>query len=205
MIKNIIFDFGQVLVRFDPAYMTEKYVGDAESAACIRNVLFDRLYWDRLDLGTISDSELLECVRARLPKALHGAAAKIYENWFYNLPETEGMRELLEELKTEFKVNLYLLSNISKSFSIHRSEIPILKYFDACIMSADHGFVKPEREIFEILCRECRIKKEESIFIDDSPKNTAGAKAFGIESYLFDGDTSALRRYLLEILNKNKI
>ena len=202
MIKNIVFDFGQVLVRFEPKYMTEKYVTGKNDSALLQKVLFDRLYWDRLDLGTISDEELIAESCKRLPERLHGVAEKIYRSWIYNLPETKGMRELIEELKASYGVKLYLLSNISKSFSEKSSEIPILKYFDKCIMSADYGVVKPSREIFDILCRECNIKKEESIFIDDSPKNVDGARCYGIKAYLFDGSTEALRSYLLEILSE---
>ena len=56
-VKNVVFDFGQVLVHFDPSYMVGRYVSDEEDAALIAEVLFDRLYWDRLDAGTISDAE----------------------------------------------------------------------------------------------------------------------------------------------------
>ncbi len=201
MIKNVVFDFGQVLVKFSPEYMTEQYVKDKADSELLQTILFDRLYWDRLDLGTITDEELINEACTRLPERLHNVATEIYRNWFYNIPETEGMRALIEEIRDKCGAKLYLLSNISKGFSEHSSEIPILRYFDKCIMSADYGVVKPSREIFDILCRECGINANESIFIDDSPKNVEGGKAFGIHTYLFDGDVAALRNRLLEILS----
>ena len=202
MIKNVVFDFGQVLVRFDPKYMTDIYVKDEKDSLILQTVLFDRLYWDRLDLGTISDSELISEACTRLPERLHKHAADIYNNWIYNIPENEGMKELVTELKEKLGVKLFLLSNISRSFSEHSSEIPILKYFDKCIMSACYGVVKPSREIFDILCSECGIKKEESIFIDDSEKNVRGACEYGLSAYLFDGDVAALKNYLFDLLSK---
>ena len=57
MIKNVVFDFGQVLVHFDPKYMTEQYVKNTEDAKLVEEVVFDRMYWDKLDLGTISNEE----------------------------------------------------------------------------------------------------------------------------------------------------
>ena len=47
MFKNIIFDFGQVLVRFDPYYMTSVYISDENDIKSVCEVVFDRLYWDR--------------------------------------------------------------------------------------------------------------------------------------------------------------
>lgn len=200
MIKNVVFDFGQVLVSYEPKYMTEIYVKNKDDSAIIQEVLFDRLYWDRLDAGAISDEELIKEACTRLPERLHSVSEKVFRNWIYNIPEIEGMRELLTELKEKTDVKLYLLSNISKTFSEHRVEIPILKFFDKCIMSADHGIVKPSREIFQLLCDECGINKEESIFIDDTLKNIEGAKAFGLNTYHFDGNAKALRNHLFELL-----
>ncbi len=68
-------------------------------------------------------------------------------------------------------------------------------------MTANYGVVKPSRRIFEILCKECGINKEESIFIDDSQKNIEGGKSFGIHTYLFDGNTAALKDHLIKILS----
>lgn len=61
--------------------------------------------------------------------------------------------------------------------------------------------VKPSREIFEYLCRECNIVPSESIFIDDNESNINACRAFGINGYLFDGDVCALEGYLDKILS----
>ncbi|MBO5092626.1 MAG: HAD family phosphatase, partial [Clostridia bacterium] len=58
-IKNVVFDFGQVLVYFQPSYMVGAYVSDEADKALIEEVVFDRLYWDRLDSGDISDEEVV--------------------------------------------------------------------------------------------------------------------------------------------------
>ena len=79
-------------------------------------------------------------------------------------------------------------------------EVPCTLLFEKCIYSAVYGVVKPDRAIFEILCKECAILPEETLFIDDSPKNIEGAQAFGITGYVFDGDVAKLRTYLKENL-----
>ena len=78
MIKNVVFDFGQVLVHFEPSYMVGKYVQDAEDKPLLEDVLFDRLYWDRLDEGTITDEEVLAaCQKKNSAKALGGCGKNI--------------------------------------------------------------------------------------------------------------------------------
>ena len=200
MIRNVVFDFGQVLIHFDPKYMVERYVTDPDDSALLQQVVFDRLYWGPLDRGDISDEEVLRLCRQRLPERLHDVAKTIYDNWIYNLPEIDGMRELVQQLKEEGKVHLYVLSNISTYFSSHATEIPILELFERCVFSAEHRVVKPEREIYDVLCQECHIRPEETVFIDDSSINIAGAEQYGIHGYLFDGDVPKLRRYLNSIL-----
>ncbi len=200
MLKNVVFDFGQVLVRFDPSYMVGQYVTDEADAALLAKVLFDRLYWDRLDAGTISDAEVVEESCKRLPARLHAVAGEIYYHWIRHLPEIEGMAELVRELKAR-GVRLCLLSNISTYFASHADEIPILKYFDRCVFSAVCGYVKPSREIFAYLCEKCGLDPAETVFVDDNAANIAGARDFGIEGYLFDGDAEALRAYLLPHLS----
>lgn len=202
MIKTVIFDFGQVLVHFEPEYMVGKYVSNVEDKALLEKVLFDRLYWDRLDEGTISDEEVLTLAKERLPKRLWEVADTIYYNWIYNIPEIDGMRELVIYLKERYGVNIYLLSNISTYFSSHREEIPILSLLDGCVFSGEIGIVKPSREIFQHLLNKYGATAEECIFIDDNEKNIKGAKNVNINTYLFDGNAKALREYLDNLLGE---
>lgn len=200
MIKNIVFDFGQVLVHFEPKYMVGVYVKDKADAELLEKVVFDRLYWDRLDAGTITNEETIEKINKRIPERLWDVASKIYYNWIYNIPEMEGMRELIKFLKENYDLKFYLLSNISNYFASHSDEIPILKELDKCVFSAPIGIVKPSKAIFEYLCSYCDIKPEESIFIDDNLANIKGASEFGINTYTFDGDAEKLKQYLIKIL-----
>lgn len=202
MIRSLVFDFGQVLVHFDPAYMVSRYVTDPEDAALLEEVLFDRLYWDRLDAGTITDEELLTLARERLPERLHAIGEKIYYNWIYNLPPVEGMHDLIRYVKATYGVPVYLLSNISTYFAAHAHEIPVLSELDGCVFSAVCGKVKPRAEIFSHLCERFGLIPEETVFVDDNAANIAGANAFGIHGYLFDGDASRLRTYLDSVLTQ---
>ena len=201
-IKTIIFDFGQVLVHFEPSYMVGVYVNDESDKALLEEVVFDRLYWDRLDNGTISNEETMSLIKERLPERLWDVADKIYYNWVYNIPEIDGMSELLSHLKNKHGVRLFLLSNISNYFASHANEIPILKKLDGLVMSAPIGIVKPSYEIFDYICKKYDIVPSEAIFVDDRIDNIEGAKAYGINGYVFNGDSEKLKSYLDEILSK---
>ena len=200
MIKNIVFDFGKVMVRFDPEYMVSKYVSDKDDINLLESVVFDRLYWDKLDEGTISDDEVVRACKERLPSRLHSKVDEIYYNWIYNIPEIEGMRDLVIYLKKKYGVRIFLLSNICKYFASHSSEISILKEFDDCIFSAVCGYVKPHKDIYAYLCDRCSICPDEAVFIDDNVNNVRGAEEYGIKAYLFDGDINKLKTYLDELL-----
>ena len=196
MIRNLIFDFGQVLIRFDPAEMIRPYVSDPDDRELLAQVLFDRLYWDRLDDGTITDEALMAAAKTRLPERLHAAAEQIYGNWYRHLPPIPGMWELAERMRKDYRLHTYLLSNISKGFAAHADLFPVLRGMDGCVFSAVCGRTKPHAGIFAYLCSTYRLDPAECLFIDDNPRNTAGAEAFGIRAYRFDGDVSALERYL---------
>ena len=199
MIKNVIFDFGQVLVHFEPSYMVGVYCTDKDDQALLEEVIFDRLYWDELDKGTISNEQTLKGIKSRIPERLWELADKIYYNWIYNIPEIDGMSELIDYIKSK-GIKTYLLSNISKYFAEHINEVPILNKLDGLVMSGPIGIVKPSQEIFSHLCQKFDILPSESIFIDDRNDNIEGARKFGIQGYVFDGNAEKLREYLNEIL-----
>ena len=198
-LRNYIFDFGKVLVHYDPMYMANAYIADPEDAKLVSSVVFDRLYWDRLDDGTITDEALKAACHTRLPARLHDLADQVYDNWFSHLPIIAGMEELVVDIKNS-GAKLYLLSNISTGFAQQYHRVPgfarLFSYFDGLVFSGPLCITKPTSAIFSHLLTQYDLNPEESIFIDDSPINTAGAEAVGIPTYLFDGDASRLRTYL---------
>lgn len=195
MIKNVIFDFGQVLVHFEPDYMCSLEISDADDLRLVSDVLFDKLYWEKLDAGTIEDAEVVSAAKARLPERLHAATEKIYYNWIYTLPEMEGMREVVDLCRKK-GFGIYVLSNISAYFAAHYREIPILEGFDGYVFSSSVGYVKPSADIFRYICDKYGLTPSETLFVDDNAKNIDGADRFGIVPYYFDGNASALKDYI---------
>lgn len=200
MIKNVVFDFGQVLVHFVPEYMVRQYVTNEDDVKLLSEVVFDRLYWDRLDLGTITDEETISLCRERLPQRLWEVAEKIHWNWIYNIPEIDGMKELIKYIKERYGVGVFVLSNISHYFANHSHEIDILKEADGCIFSAHLGITKPDHRIFAHLCQKFDLKPNETVFVDDNENNIKSSIEFGLNGYLFDGDSKRLKEYFDKVL-----
>ena len=200
MIKNVVFDLGRVMVQFENKYMVDKYAENADDAKLLGMIVTDRNCWDRLDLGTITDEEVVDYFKSRLPERLWQTMEVIYYNWIYNIPEVEGMSDVVRMVKNEYGKKVFVLSNISNYFAEHADEVPCIALFEKCIFSAVYGMVKPQREIYQLLCDECGIAPEETLFIDDSSKNIEAAQAFGIQGYVFDGDVEKLKAYLKKTL-----
>lgn len=197
MIDAVIFDFGKVLVQFEPEIMMEPYIPRKDFAA-VGPVLFDRLYWDRLDAGTIEDEEVVASVAARLPARLAPAVRECYYHWIDHLPEIPGMRAILDEL-TARGVPVFVISNISRHFAANVARVPILSYARDAVFSAVCGMTKPGREIFLYACDRFGYAPERCLFIDDSPRNIAGAEMAGLQTYLFDGDAGKLAKFLKKL------
>lgn len=206
MIKNYIFDFGNVLAEFYPDRLTAACVKDENVRQTVSDVVFDRIYWDRLDRGTITDEEVKAGIKSRLPENLHDDACKVYDSWVFNMTPFPGMQKLIEDIsKTDKK--LFLLSNISIGFADTYKNVPwineLLSKFDGLVLSGTVGLVKPNKDVFEYVLEKFDLKAEESLFIDDNAQNIEGAESAGINGYLFDGDAEKLRRFLLT-KEKNK-
>ena len=196
MIKNVIFDMGQVLIRFDPHEISRRAgVADADKPLFLREV-FQNVEWVALDRGTMTEEECILSILPRLPQRLHGALAEVVRGWWKKpLLPIPGMAELIRELKG-LGFGIYLLSNAPRNLHSYFSRIPGCEYFDGKIVSADWKLLKPQHEIYETLFAQFSLCPAECLFIDDMPLNVDGAICTGMEGIVFTGDVPRLRRDL---------
>lgn len=201
MFSNIIFDLGNVLFRFREEELTRLAIGDHPEKAQIARAVFDREIWDRLDDGSMDDSEAKNAICSKLPESLREAACLVFDGWVENMPPIDGMRALLEEL-SHLPCRLFLISNISHGFVEQYPSIPpiaeTLAYFERCYFSASLRTVKPDPRIFQRVLEENSLDPADCVFIDDSMINIRGAEEVGIHGYLFDGDASKLKSFLVK-------
>ena len=195
MIKNVIFDCGQVLIRYNETEIAAHYVDTPEDAEFLGRIAMARKYWNRFDEGTLSETDYLEQVKTELPPHLHNAVEKLVWGWIGNCPMIPGMEDIVRDVKKSGK-KLYLLSNFNQR--LRTEPYPILGEFVALVISGEINSVKPDRAIYDYLLMTYALNPEECIFIDDNPANIAMAESLGITGYLFDGDAAKLRAYLEE-------
>ena len=193
MIKNVIFDCGQVLIRYNETEIAAHHVETSEDAELLGRIAMARKYWNRFDEGTLTEADYLEQVKKELPEYLHTAVEKLVWEWIKDCPMIDGMEDIVRDVKKNGK-KLYLLSNFNKR--LRTEPYPILSEFDALVISGEIHKVKPDRGIYDYLLHTYDLIPEECIFVDDNPANIEMAGSLGITGYLFDGDAAKLRAYL---------
>ncbi len=197
MIKNIIFDMGQVLIRFDQQYFIRRLGVDEDDMQLLMREVFRSVEWVQMDRGTLCEEEAYEKITLRLPERLHDAAGKLISMWERPILEIDGMYDLIAELK-ELGYGIYLLSNTSRRQHEYWPHIPASRFFDGKLISADVKVIKPEPEIYKLCLEKFALKAEECFFIDDGPANIEAAMRCGISGAVFHGDAQLLRTQLRE-------
>ena len=195
MYQNVIFDYGNTLAAYIERDIARRFVQNEADAALFGEVFFDRLYFDRLDDGTITNEEWFAAAAKRLPERLHPVMKAAADGWYRTLPDIPGMGAVVARLRAAGR-GLYLLSNISREFAANAHELPILQGFHGMVMSGPLGIVKPERGIYEHLLQAYHLDPATCVFVDDRAINIEGARAAGIAGYLFDGNASRLMDFL---------
>ena len=184
--KNIIFDFGNVLVQWHPELVYGDYFGDEAKAWWFLRHVADMDWRQRIDAGESVDG----CIRekqAQYPE--YAEAVELYRSRWREMltDEVPGMREVILELRT-MNYEIYGLTNWSmETFPEARERFGILQMIDRYVVSGAEGLVKPDPRLFQVLLDRYQLKAEECLFIDDNPDNVAAAKGMGMQGIVFNG------------------
>ena len=199
MIKNIIFDMGNVLIHYDTDYFIDRLgITDPEERKLLMRNVFVSYEWSRLDRGSLHDEEAIELMCQKLPEKLHPAVEKLVSHWNEPIIPMEGMADLIKELKDNGYM-IYLLSNASYRLRSYFDTIPGSEYFDGLVISAEELLVKPQPEIYKLICSRYDLIPDECVFIDDFNLNGEGAYCCGIHPIVFHEDVDELRDKLIEL------
>lgn len=192
MIKNIIFDIGNVILKFDRDFLLSNFYRGVDYEL-VKEVLFRD--WEKLDEDLLTLNEYKENVLKELPKHLHAPAIGVLDNWEYFMTYTKGIIPLIFELKQK-GYKLYILSNMTRHFIERDYKFPILSEFDGIVYSALIKMVKPNDEIYEYVLKKFDLNPTECLFIDDTKKNLTAAARFKIETFHFQNNVQELREFI---------
>ena len=186
MQRNIIFDFGNVLVQWHPELVYGQYFGDEARAWWFLRHVADLDWRQRIDAGESQDDCVAE-LQARHPD-YREAIALYRDRWREMLTdEVPGMRQLIGDLKSQ-GYEIYGLTNWSmETFPEAREHFTILQLIDRYVVSGQERLVKPDERLFRVLLDRYGLKAEECTFVDDNPDNVAAACRMGMEGIVFTG------------------
>jgi len=201
MIRNVVFDMGNVILEYNPFRPCLRHAGNQEEAEALCQAIFLHPDWGRkVDGGLLTDLEYAKEVQARLDSPrLQKLAEEILTDWTEDgLVLIPGMDELIGDLLTA-GVRLYVLSNAGYVFREVCRKFPYAERFSGMMVSAEEKLRKPAPEIYARLCDRFSLSAQECIFVDDMDVNVKAAQCVGMQGYVFDSP-DGLRAYLREVL-----
>ncbi|MBP5797033.1 MAG: HAD family phosphatase [Bacteroidales bacterium] len=184
MFKNIVFDFGGVLLDWNPHYLYDPYFGDVEKAEWFLTHICTYEWNAQHDNGKPIAEGTAELI------ALHPEWEKeirMYYDEFMKMMggQIPGMEELVKKLKANGQ-RVFGLSNWSvETFALVRPVYPVLDLMEDMVISGVEKVMKPDHRIFELALDRFGIKAEETVFVDDNPNNVKAANELGIHGILF--------------------
>lgn len=199
MIRNIVFDMGNVIIRFDPSHFLDREgIIDPEDRTLVMNELFLSVEWAQMDLGVLTEESAEPQIMARIPEHLKERVHRLLYSWAWPRELIPGMEELVMGLK-KAGYGIWLLSNASVAQHRYWPDVPASRFFDGKLISCDLGIVKPDPEIYKAFVRRFSLVPEECVFIDDAPNNVAAAIGCGWSGIVFHGSSEELTRKLGEL------
>lgn len=184
MVKAIIFDLGKVIIPFD---FSRGYAAMAPLCrypeAEIRGRIGETDLVRRFESGLIEPEDFVRQLSERLElRTDYAGFCEIWSSIF--LPDTLIPESMLEGLKKRYR--LVLLSNTNViHFEMVRKAYPLLRHFDAFVLSYEARAMKPSPLIYEKAVQEAGCQPEECFFTDDIAAYVEAAKRFGIDAVQF--------------------
>lgn len=195
---TVVFDFGGVLIDWNPRYLYRKlFPGDEAAMEDFLAHVTTPAWNERQDAGRGCDEAVAELI-SRHPD--HAALiTAFYGRWEEMLGGAlDDTVALLDALRRR-NVPLFGLTNWSREkFPIARERFEFLDWFEGIVVSGEEAVAKPVPEIFHVLIDRYGLDVEKSLFIDDNPANLEAAGTLGFHVHHFKA-ASALQTTLTDL------
>ena len=195
MIRTILFDIGNVLIRFDPRIALQKLAGNTSYSVSEMTGLLRG--WPRIydfECGRVKTADFFDEICARLN--LCGLTAEQFAETWSAIFQEEMLVNPKTLLSLKERYRLMLLSNTNPlHFNFMQVRYPVLREFDDAILSYEVGAMKPEPEIFREALARSSSRPEETAYVDDIEENVIVAGQMGISSIRFESEEQMLREF----------
>ncbi|MCY9802523.1 HAD family phosphatase [Vibrio scophthalmi] len=187
-IHNVVFDIGNVVVRWAPLEIARLTFGDIDGLEEQARAIFQSETWLELNKGLISESE----AKSQYQQSL-GLSELECERLFYYVKQTQiliyGSVDLIKRIKSAGYRVYALTDNVHEIVSHLKSTYTFWPLFDGAIVSAEVALLKPQPEIYQALLAQFALEASKTVFIDDMPYNVAGAEALGMAGIQFENSS----------------
>jgi epoxide hydrolase-like predicted phosphatase len=193
VIKNIIFDLGNVLVHVDFAKSRRLLL-----SAGVKEKDFKRFFTKKnrrsFELGKITTNEFMDLAYYKLGKKVSKARLKLlFTDMFCEITE---MKEFLQNLSKRKKYRLFLMSNTNPlHFNYAQNHFPYIKLFDVFILSYRMKMVKPDKRLFKAVINKYNLVPEETLFIDDLEENCRAAGDTGLKTICYKNYRTFVKQF----------
>lgn len=184
-IKAIIFDFGNVLIEWDPRLVYKRYFPNNPEGMERFLKEVDFMGWNAHQDKGRSFKEGVADLSKQFPHYSHLIQA-YHDHWKDSIGNSyTGTVEIMKKLKQK-EYPLYGLSNWSaETFPLMQGKFDFFHLLDDMVISGKVGYVKPEPEIYEIMLEKIGKPAQECLFVDDSLANIQQAQKMGFETIYF--------------------
>lgn len=177
MLKNIVFDLGNVLVKFDSNELIYSFFNERQEE--VKSFYFDSL-WNEYDQGLYSVEEMIEKGVKQFPE-LELSIKKLMYHWTEFVIPLKDNVAYIKDLK-RLGYNVYILSNIPEDDTKYLRSLGVFDTIDGGVFSYEYKKIKPDPEIFHILLEKYNLKTSECLFLDDRKDNVVAASNLGFET-----------------------
>lgn len=179
MIKNIVFDLGNVLARFNLNDVLNTLTNESKIKEDLLEFYFRSGLWNLYDQGLFTQEEMIQKGVTAYP-AYETIIVDFMHHWSeFVLPIPSSM-EVLE--KVNQTKNCFILSNIPEDcYHFVKEKTPIFSLVQGGVYSYQEKRIKPDLELYKILLSRYRLKAEECLFIDDKIENVQAAQKLGFQ------------------------
>ena len=197
-IKAVVFDIGNVLIRWQPELYYDATIGPDRRREMFADVDLHGLQ-DQLDAG--ADFKTLFYTAAEANPKWRDEIRTWYDHWNdLAQPEIPHSVALLRALRAK-GIPVFALTNFgSGSFIRSEQQFSFLKEFDKRYISGDMRAIKPEPKIYEMMEADCGVPPNQLLFTDDRVDNITTAQKRGWQTHLFKNPQGWADRLVAENL-----